>query len=227
MAMGRSVVLNGSPRCERCQLPPRWCICPEIHEVDCPLKVDVLMHHREAFRPSSTGYLIRRVIPSSGVHLYRRGNLPEREKVANPGNPLWILHPCGEPLPPDTRPGGLQVLLLDGSWRQTREMIGAIRSWGRLVRLPMLGESRYWLRTQTGEGNYGTAEALIFLLAALNLKQACDQVRLQFELHVYAGLCSRGAKAKAEEYLVTSPVRAALAETIARLAFLPEPSELP
>jgi DTW domain-containing protein YfiP len=108
--------------------------------------------------------------------------------------------------------------LLDGTWRQAGDMSRAIESWGRRVSLPMTGESRYWLRTQAGEGKFCTAEALIFLLRELGHGVAHDQLRLQFELHVYAGLCARGAKAKAAEYLADSPVRAAFPELLERLA---------
>jgi len=216
--MARSVVLNQSPRCGRCHLPPRWCICAGLRPVDCPVKVDVLMHHMEVWRPSSTGHLISRVIPTANLHLFRRERPLEPGTILVPGKTLWILHPLGEPLPAATAPADLQVLLLDGTWRQAGEMMRAVEPWGRRVALPMTGESRYWLRTQAGAGKFCTVEALLFLLAALGLEQAHAQLRLQFELHVYAGLCARGAKAKAAEYLADSPVRAAMPELLAELA---------
>jgi DTW domain-containing protein YfiP len=216
--MARSVVLNQSPRCARCQLPPRWCICDGLRDVACPVKVDVLMHHMEQWRPSSTGHLIQRVIPTADLHVYRRERPLEREKIVAKGRTLWILHPLGEPLPASTDPAELQVLLLDGTWRQAGDMSRALESWGRRVSLPMSGESRYWLRTQAGEGKFCTVEALIFLLGAVGCTAARDQLRLQFELHVYAGLCARGAKALAAEYLADSPVRAAFPALLEKLA---------
>lgn len=216
--MSRSVVFSGCPRCERCQMPFRWCICAGIREVQCPVKVDVLMHGREQWRPSSTGHLIRRVVPSAGVHVYRREKMPERTEIAQPGKTLWIMHPAGDPLPVDASPSEIQVLLLDGNWQQANEMMRRVGSWGRPVSLPMCGENRYWLRAEVGEGRYCTVEALIFLLAALGLDQAHTQLRLQFELHVYAGLCARGAKTRAAQYLATSALRHAMPELIDRLA---------
>ena len=217
--MARSVVLKKSPRCERCQLPPRWCICAGLRTVECPVKVDVLMHHMEVWRPSSTGHLIHRVVAQSGVHVYRRERPIEPEAIFHPDRTLWILHPLGEALPEDTPPPSkLQVLLLDGTWRQAGDMMRAIEPWGRKVRLPMAGQSRYWLRTQAGEDKCSTVEALLLLLSALGLSEVHAQLRLQFELHVYAGLCSRGAKALAAEYLAQSPVREALPELLAELA---------
>ncbi len=216
--MARSVVLQGAPRCVRCQLPPRWCVCAGLRVVDCPLQVDVLMHHREAHRPSSTGHLIRRVLPQAGQWVYRRERPLSRADVVKPGRELWILHPLGEPLPATAPPENLQVLLIDGSWRQAQDMLRVVEPWGRRVRLPMTGASRYWLRAQQGAGQFSTVEALLFLLAALGLQEAHTQLRLQFELHVYAGLRARGRKSAAADFLVSSPVREAFPELLAQLA---------
>src|SRR5882672_7321493 len=116
--MARSVVLAGTPRCARCQFSPRWCICAGERAIACPLQVDVLMHHREAHRPTSTGRLINRVMPASRRHVFRRETPPARAEVVRPARELWILHPRGEPLPMGRAAENLQVLLLDGSWRE-------------------------------------------------------------------------------------------------------------
>ena len=208
--MARSVVRKQTPRCVRCQLAPRWCICAAQREIESPLRIDVLMHYLEAFRPSSTGDLLKRVIPSAGLHLYRKERPLLRDSIALPGKELWILHPSGEPLPEAHAVAGIQILLLDGNWQQAGEMSRATGAWGRRVSLPMTGESRYWLRAQAGTGRFSTVEALLFLLNALGLHDMHAQLRAQFELHVYAGLRSRGQKVQAAEYLATSPVRESL-----------------
>lgn len=215
--MSRSVVLGKNPRCERCRYAERWCICDGFQAIDCPLGVDVLIHHREYWRPTSTGRLINRVIPASRHHIFRREMPPARESIVLPGRALWILHPRGEPLPAGQPPAGLQILLLDGSWREAARMSLAVAPLGRLVRLPISGPGRYQLRTSAHEGKYSTVEALMFLLAALGLTKEEAQLRLQFELHVYAGLRSRGAKAKADEFLAASPVRAVFPELLRQM----------
>lgn len=216
-AMARSVVLSGTPRCERCRFSPRWCICAGWQAVTCPLQVDVLIHHREFHRPTSTGRLINRVMPESRGHLFRRETLTDRATIISPDRELWILHPRGEPLPADATPEKLQVLLLDGSWREAARMSMEVSSWGRLVRLPEAGPGRYQLRTHEHEGKYSTIESLLMLLAALGLDQAEARLRLQFELHVYAGLRTRGAKDKAGEFLASSPIRDAFPELLAQM----------
>lgn len=215
--MARSVVLRPTIRCDRCQLAPRWCICAAHEEVVCPLAVDVLIHYKEAFRPSSTGELLRRIMPTAGRHEYRKDVLPSAETIVRPGRELWILHPEGETLPSDRRPEEVQVLLLDGNWQQAAEMARAVRPWGRRVRLPMVGESRYWLRAQVGPGRFSTMEALLHLLETWGEPVVRARLQVQFELHVHAGLLSRGQKIRAADYLASSRVRAELEILLGRL----------
>ena len=213
----RSVVLQTSVRCPRCQLPPRWCVCSAHAEIACPLALDVVIHHREWYRPSSTGRLIRRVMPAAREHLWRRERRLSAEDLKLPGRELWVLHPQGALLPLAAPPAHVQVVLLDGSWRETTAMAQEVRGWGRLVSLPMTGESRYWLRAQSEAGRFSTVEALLFLLRAFGLEAAHDALRLQFELHVYASLRARGHKEAGERFLADSPVRDALPALIAAL----------
>lgn len=192
-------------------------MCAGLQAIDLPLRVDVLMHHMESYRPSSTGHLLKRVLPTMGLHLYRKERAPTREEILSPDREPWILHPQGEPLPGHADPAQLQVVLLDGSWVQATEMAHRVGKWGRRVSLPMTGESRYWLRSQAGPGKFSTAEALLFLLRALGLDDAQARLRTQFELHVYASLLVRGHKERAQEFLADSPLTAELPEIVARL----------
>jgi DTW domain-containing protein YfiP len=213
----RSVVLKPTPRCPRCQLPPRWCLCAAEEQVQCALQIDLLLHQRELGRPTSTGRLIKRIFPDSGQHVWQP-DAPLREaSVLHPERELWILHPSGEALPQAVDPSGLQVLLLDGLWNETATMARATASWGRLVQLPMQGVSRYWLRAQQEGGRFSTAEALLFLLEALQLHEAHAVLQRQFELHVYAGLRARGRTDLAAAFLAGSALQKSMPEAVAAL----------
>ena len=216
-AMARSVVLQSTRRCEQCLLPTRWCVCAGLVTIVTPLQVDVLIHHRERWRPSSTGNLVTRTLQGSRQHLWRRERRLSAADVRLPGRDLWILHPKGEPVPTGADPSAVQVLLLDGSWREASAMAQEIGAWGRLVSLPMAGESRYWLRAQQDGGRFSTAEALLFLLHALGLKDEAGAFQIQFELHVYANLRARGSKADALDFLRESPLLTALPDLITEL----------
>lgn len=130
------------------------------------------------------------------------------EDVRVAGRELWLLHPRGETMPADAKPENVQVVLIDGSWREAAAMSQDVAGWGRLVSLPMssVEESRYWLRDQAEGGKFSTVEALMFLLGALGLNEARVALRRQLELHVYASLRARGAKERAEEFRASSPV---------------------
>ena len=97
-------------------------------------------------------------------------------------------------------------------------MFHRVQSLGRPVRLPMEGARRNLLRDPAKPGWYSTAEALLFLLAEFGLTAQHEQFRLQFELHVYAGLRARGQKAAAEKFLDDSPVRTAFPEVLRKFA---------
>jgi len=215
--MARSVISTQTPRCDRCLMVPRWCICAGFQAVACPFAVDVLMHERERFRPTSTGRLIKRVVPESRQHLFEPGKDLPRDAIVRSDHTTWILHPRGEPVPTDIDPGKLQVLLLDGSWPEAARMAPAVSTWGRLVKLPEAGPSRYWLRDQSSAGHYSTMESLLLLLSAMGFAQEEARLRLQFELHVYAVLRTRGGTAVAKKFLATSPLTSAFPDLIEQL----------
>ncbi len=209
--------MNQTPRCERCRFVPRWCICAAHVSIACPLQADVLIHEREFWRPTSTGRLVHRVMAGSRQHLYQPETPPNRAAIAHPERELWILHPRGEAVPASTDPASVQILLLDGSWSEAARMATHVAGWGRLVALPDHGASRSSLRRQEQSGKYATAESLLILLAALGLTEAERQLRLQFELHVYAGLRTRGALVQAEEFLAASPIKEAFPDLLTEL----------
>lgn len=187
------------------------------------MRVHVLQHRREQWRPSSTGSLVCRVVTGSRITVFHRG-LTRAEVLAPPdpaAKPPWILHPRGE-APDDlmaqaAAPDAPEVVLIDGSWTESGRMLQLVQGWGRPVRLNLDARSRYRLREQKGDGDVSTAEALIGLYGALGLAEAAELLRWHLELRVYVGLRSRGRKAEAEEYLAQSPIRTRLASFLGRL----------
>ena len=200
-------------------MPPRWCVCAAQRELRCPFAIELLMHYRERFRPSSTGRLIQRIFPDARGQVWRNDGSLTAENLRRPGRELWILHPHGEPPPVGAAAEKVQVVLLDGAWSEAATMARVTNSWGRLVGLPMdaAAESRYWLREQQDGARFSTVEALLDFLQHLGLAEEHEALTLQFELHVYASLRSRGRRELAEEFLATSPARAAFPELLAEL----------
>ena len=221
--MGRSVVLAGASRCQRCQLQPRWCICAAIPPVDTAVRVHVFIHRHEHGKPSSTGRLVARVVNGAHAAIYQRqsrffpaAGFPTESLDAD--RELWILHPTGAPLPVNAEASAdasghrRQILLLDATWRQAAEMLRTVEGIGRCVRLPdsTAASSRYWLRHQPEPTHRSTAEAVIGVFETLGETAAAERLRLHFELHVYAMLLSRGRRDLAERYLDESPLAATI-----------------
>jgi DTW domain-containing protein YfiP len=199
--------------------------------VETRIAVEVLIHRLEQCRPSSTGNLVGRAVAGTVCHVYQRGNrfFPETGYPADAhehDRELWVLHPSGDPLPEpaataaSSSPPPPAVLLLDGSWRQAGEMLASMHGRGRCVRLPAAATSepsRYWLRNQARPEQLCTAEALMGVLKAAGEPEAAQQLRLHFELHVYATLLVRGHRELAERYLGHSPLLTAAPDALDRL----------
>ncbi len=217
--MGRSVVLAGAARCPRCSLPPRWCTCDMLPPVETRLAVHVLIHRHESRKPSSTGRLVARAVSGAATHVYQRETrfFPAATVTVDrlgPEGEVWILHPNGDPQPLAAGAGSnssharRHVLLLDGTWRQSGEMLRTVEGMGRCVCLPHASDepSRNWLRDQAEPEQLSTAEALMGVFRAVGDQGAEHGLRLHFELHVYATLLARGRREMAERYLGHSPL---------------------
>ena len=235
--MARSVVLAGTGRCDGCRLPPRWCVCGALPSVVTGGAVDILIHRREQWRPSSTGALLARAICGARLHIHRPDPC-SRESPAlppallRPGHECWVLHPQGEPvgveMPLTSRPLPMQVVLLDGNWREAGEMLRLVNAAAgtaaregtapiRVVRLAGIAPGRFWIREAPAPGQLSTAEACGAILGVLGETAAAERLRLHFELHVWATLRARGKVARAEAYLAESPLTAAIPAILAAL----------
>jgi len=235
--MARRVVQAGTDRCDGCRLPPRWCVCGALPAVDTTLAVDLLMHRREQWRPSSTGALLTRAMPHARLHVHRPDprcrELPTLPSaLLRPGHECWVLHPQGDvldgPLPLADRTVPVQVVLLDGNWREAGEMlrlfgalvadtVGERAGPIRVVRLPACGAGRLWIREAPAPGQVSTAEACLAILGILGETAAVERLRLHFELHVWATLRARGKRLQADDYLAGSPLAAAIPGVMAAL----------
>ena len=90
----RSVVRGSTARCPRCRLTTRWCVCAAQREVCCPSRSMSGDAPSRILPATSTGHLIRRVIPD--VRIWRR---ERRLTAVRARAELWIVHPQ-KPTPP-------------------------------------------------------------------------------------------------------------------------------
>lgn len=172
------------------------------------------MHGKEAHKPSSTGHVVTRCVAGARTHLYNGTETDDLSSLLRPGCQPLVLHPRGEPFAPAMLREKSQIILIDGTWKQSVGMLRAVESSALKISLPMHGESRFWLRAQSETGHFSTMEALLFLIAQSGLEREHQVLTLQFELHVYTGLLSRGRKDFADKFLETSSVRMELLHSV-------------
>lgn len=187
------------------------------------------MHGKEAHKPSSTGHVVTRCVAGARTHLYNGTQGDDLSSLQRPEFQALVLHPRGEAFSPAMLREKSQIILIDGTWKQSVGMLRAVESIGRKISLPMQGESRFWLRSQSEAGHFSTMEALLFLVAQSGLELEHRALMLQFELHVYTGLLSRGRKDFADRFLETSSVRMELLHNVRFLEgeHVPLPAHLP
>lgn len=122
-------------RCPRCCLRTTVCLCSAVPTVLARTRVVVLRHAAERHRPSNSARWAALALPNSQVIEYGAPGEPfDDSLVRAPGT--WLLYPgpmYGDTGTPPPRPDTL--LVLDGSWSQTRRMAQRIAGLAALPRL--------------------------------------------------------------------------------------------
>ncbi len=175
----------GAPgRCPRCLILEAHCVC-ELIGAPQPSAPPVLIvrHHWEAFKSTGTARLASLAL----------SNLRIVDMVAeNPGpvrallrelEDAWLLYPGGATVSAGRpRPQPSALVVLDGTWRQTRKMLRRLPELSRLPRysLAPAPDARDRLREPPREGARSTLESIADALGELD-SSACG--RRLLELH--------------------------------------------
>lgn len=172
--------------CARCERPASTCLCATL-PAPLPHRTGllILQHPAEAGHAKNTVALLTLGLQSA--HLLR-GEVFDAA-LAEPGTAL--LYPGeGEPAAPaDVR----RLILLDGSWRQSRRLLAANPWLAALPRLALPAQpSRYAIRRAHRSGQLSTLEAGLHALALLEGgSQRFEPLWTAFDAFVQAGLYRR------------------------------------
>jgi DTW domain-containing protein YfiP len=132
----------------------------------------LVQHVVEPRKKSNTGRLATLALTNSRLLTY--GAPDEALDTALLGEPgTWLLFPDGPTAPPDA-PAPRQLVVLDGSWSQTRRMtqrIAALRTLPRLV-LPPPAPGMLRLREPTHPSGMSTLDAIARAVALLEGPEA-------------------------------------------------------
>jgi DTW domain-containing protein len=158
-------------RCGTCQLHARLCICGLVPRLCTRTQVVLLVHHREARKPSNTGQLAARCLVRSAVHIVGQRHQLIAAPQPNHGLPL-VLFPDSDAEPIEnyaSSPVAISLLVPDGNWSQASKMRrrGPGLESVRCVTLPDTGPSEYRLRAEPRRGGLATFEAIARALRIL------------------------------------------------------------
>ena len=151
------------------------CVCEQIPQLTPRHRWLFVQHFTEDGKTTNTGRLAHLAIPQSRRAWFRsRTEAPDPELNWGPREDLYLLYPrAGVPLvdPRELRDRArpATLVVLDGTWKQTRKMARCIRpiDTARCVGLPADAQALYSLREETLPGGMSTLDAVAWLAAAV------------------------------------------------------------
>lgn len=170
----------GAPgRCQRCLLLSDYCVCELVGEGrESQPQVLIVRHHWEAFKSTGTARLAALALSNLRIlDLALENPEPVRETLRELAD-AWLLYPGGSETTarPAARPQTLVVL--DGTWRQTRKMLRRLPELARFPRFSLPAapdaEPRDRLREPPRPGARSTLESIADALSELD-SAACGE----------------------------------------------------
>lgn len=204
---------NVEARCPTCHMHATLCICTLVPRLAARTRLSLLVHYREARKPTNTGLLAARCLERSDVGIVGDLACPLALPLVHPGELGLLLSPDDDAVPIARYAAVDQPVALivpDGSWRQAGKMRRRVPGLGDLpcVTLPPT-TTTYRLRAEPRSGGLATLEAIARALGILEGERgvAIEAAMLAvFRVMVDRTLWLRGALPAAE---VTGGVPAA------------------
>lgn len=132
--------LDLTGRCPQCLARHVLCVCAELPRVETRTRFIFLQHQREYLKTTNTARVAHLSLPNSELCLYgeqrRALDVPALTQAGT-----WLLYPGKEASPHPAEPPH-RVLVLDGSWSQSRRMLQRIPELNGLPRLSLLPRER-------------------------------------------------------------------------------------
>jgi len=197
---GRSGRAGPTPRCVRCAMHERLCLCAEIRPLELSTRVVIVTHAMELHRTTNTGRLAALALQNFELRIrgQRGSTFGEATRgVVDPGRRTLLLYPSEEAevlAPDDADPRPVTLIVPDGNWSQARRVSRrepALKEVPR-VRLPPGPPSRYRLRTHQDPQRLATLEAVARALGVLEGRGPQAELERVFTIMVERTLWTRG-----------------------------------
>ena len=147
------------------------CICALVPRIETRSRLVLLVHYREARKPTNTGLLAARALVGSRVGMIGDQAQPLPAAVVEPGERAVLLYPAADAIPLDRLPDGppLTLVVPDGNWRQAGKMGRRVPGLEALPRVT-IGDpepTAYHLRAEPQDRGLATLEAIARALRSL------------------------------------------------------------
>lgn len=173
-------------RCPRCRAHVESCLCAELPHIELTTRVALVMHHREATKPTATGPLALTCLTNSTHYLHGRKGAPLDLAHLHEGGArrVLVLFPTEGARAlsralrdEDERP--ITLVVPDGNWRQARRIPQRVRGLEHAehVGLPPGPPSAWGVRWEPMAGGLATFEAIARAIGVL--ENADAQARLE------------------------------------------------
>jgi DTW domain-containing protein YfiP len=188
---------TAADRCPKCRINTHWCFCSHIKEIECPIKVSIVMHYTERWLTSNTAYFASLVLPS--CEIIERGNMDQpipKAPFSEENVDYLYLFPTEDSLPvtefkASSKP--IHLVVPDGSWSKAKKIHKREDLFREMPKyhLTDVGESNYKLRKSPGENYLCTYEAIAHALSQLGQEQVKSDMLEFFDVFVQRVLMSR------------------------------------
>lgn len=201
----RSLTAPGQPgRCPHCWILETHCICASVPTVITRTEVLVVRHERESFKSTGTARIAALALPHLRILSFGENSEPARSELpAEVGLGTHLLFPTEESAPWDGS-AVKRLVLLDGTWRQSRRMYAKLSSVHSAPRLALPEQATRVLRLRDSkfEAGRSTLEAIAEAIALLEGEQVAAPLQALHAEYVERVFRARGVweqKKAAEE----------------------------
>jgi len=153
-------------RCPACMMYLELCICAEIPKLVTRSRLVLLIHYREARKPTNTGQLAARCMPNSEIGIIGDRDRPDLPAI---GEHALLLYPADDAIPIAQaialNPELPRTLIVpDGNWRQAAKMAKRVPGVAAAQHVTLqdvaASPTEYGLRREPKDGGLATLEAI-------------------------------------------------------------------
>ena len=199
----RSMTAPGAPgRCPRCLILVAHCVCELVGEPrESQPQILIVRHHWEAFKSTGTARLASLALSNLRLlDMTAEDPAPVRAALRELDG-AWLLYPDGSARPGESEKGSGRprvLVVLDGTWRQTRKMLRRLPELARFPRYSLgpavesLGRDR--LREPPRAGARSTLESIADALAELESRECGERLLALHQAFVERTRIARGQR---------------------------------